>query len=88
MIFNFLGVKNSHTCSSGCKLENLTGFAVTVQVVAGHSSHVDAGRGQILDHKGSGVDVLSHGQRVGLHLLFVPGVVLESLVLDLEPVDR
>jgi len=55
--------------------------------VARYPGHVDAGRCKILDHEGSGVDVLGHGQRVGLYLLLVPGVVLESLVLDLEPVD-
>ena len=75
------------TCSSGCKLEDLTGFAVAVQIVARHSGHVNAGWGQILNHESSRVNVFGVGQRVGLHLLLVPGVVLKSLVLDLEPGD-
>ena len=33
------------------------------------------------------VVVFGVGQRVGLHLLLVPGVILKSLVLDLEPGD-
>ena len=80
--------KDIHTSSSSGELKDLARLAVPIQVVAGHPSHVDASRSQVLNHEGSGEHVLSVGNRVGLDLFLVPGVILESLVLDLEPGDR
>ena len=76
------------TSSSGGELEDLAGLAVAVQVVAHDSGHVNTCRGQVLNHERSGVDVFRVGQRVGLDFLLAPGVILKSLVLDLEPGDR
>ncbi len=68
-------------------MKDLTGFAVAVQIVTRYSGHVNASRGQVLNHESARVNVFGVGQRVGLHLLLVPGVILKSLVLDLEPGD-
>ena len=78
-----VGVCVAFTSSSGCKLEDLSRFAISVQIVARDPGHVDAGGGQVLNHEGAGVDILGVGHRVGLHLLLGPVLVLVVEVIKL-----